>query len=119
MANMASIELYTDESPGLKVDPVVVLVLSVGFIISVVALHSTSLLTPSPFLLFLTITQLSQRLPEKCNRKQLAHETRLEGGAEDYTTITILCHRGHTIPGIMYLLGDGMEKAWRGFDRWA
>ena len=32
-------ELYTDESPGLKVDPVVVLVLSVVFIISVVALH--------------------------------------------------------------------------------
>lgn len=35
--------LYTDESPGLKVDPFVVLVLSVGFIISVVALHSESL----------------------------------------------------------------------------
>ena len=33
--------LYTDESPGLKVDPVVVLVLSLGFIFSVVALHST------------------------------------------------------------------------------
>ena len=33
-------ELYTDESPGLKVDPVVVLVLSLGFIFSVVALHS-------------------------------------------------------------------------------
>ncbi|TID14735.1 Pre protein translocase Sec Sec61-beta subunit [Venturia nashicola] len=33
------LKLYTDESPGLKVDPVVVLVLSVGFIISVVALH--------------------------------------------------------------------------------
>ncbi|KAJ9667053.1 Arf guanine nucleotide exchange factor sbh1 [Coniosporium apollinis] len=33
------LRLYTDESPGLKVDPVVVLVLSVGFIISVVALH--------------------------------------------------------------------------------
>ena len=33
-------ELYTDESPGLKVDPVIVLVLSVGFIISVVLLHS-------------------------------------------------------------------------------
>lgn len=32
--------LYTDESPGLKVDPVVVLVLSLGFIFSVVALHS-------------------------------------------------------------------------------
>jgi len=34
--------LYTDESPGLKVDPVVVLVLSLGFIFSVVALHSQS-----------------------------------------------------------------------------
>lgn len=33
--------LYTDESPGLKVDPVIVLVLSLGFILSVVALHST------------------------------------------------------------------------------
>ncbi|KAF2456296.1 Sec61beta family-domain-containing protein [Lineolata rhizophorae] len=33
------LKLYTDESPGLRVDPVVVLVLSVGFIISVVALH--------------------------------------------------------------------------------
>jgi len=37
-------ELYTDESPGLKVDPVVVLVLSVGFIISVVALHGVFLI---------------------------------------------------------------------------
>jgi hypothetical protein len=34
------LELYTDESPGLKVDPFVVMVLSIGFIISVVALHS-------------------------------------------------------------------------------
>lgn len=34
--------LYTDESPGLKVDPVVVLVLSLGFIFSVVALHGKS-----------------------------------------------------------------------------
>ena len=33
--------LYTDESPGLKVDPVVVFVLSLGFIFSVVALHGT------------------------------------------------------------------------------
>ena len=33
--------LYTDESPGLKVDPVVVLVLSLVFIFSVVALHGT------------------------------------------------------------------------------
>ena len=36
------LRLYTDESPGLKVDPVVVLVLSLGFIFSVVALHSES-----------------------------------------------------------------------------
>lgn len=34
------LKLYTDESPGLKVDPFVVMVLSIGFIISVVALHS-------------------------------------------------------------------------------
>ena len=32
--------LYTDDSPGLKVDPVIVLVLSLVFIFSVVALHS-------------------------------------------------------------------------------
>jgi hypothetical protein len=38
--------LYTDESPGLKVDPVVVLVLSLVFIFSVVALHGT--FTPIP-----------------------------------------------------------------------
>ena len=37
---LANPGLYTDESPGLKVDPVVVLVLSLGFIFSVVALHS-------------------------------------------------------------------------------
>ncbi|KIW00630.1 uncharacterized protein PV09_07825 [Verruconis gallopava] len=39
------LKLYTDDSPGLKVDPVVVLVLSVGFIISVVALHIIAKLT--------------------------------------------------------------------------
>ncbi|CCX05991.1 Sec61beta family-domain-containing protein [Pyronema domesticum] len=33
------LKLYTDESPGLKVDPVIVLGLSLGFIFSVVALH--------------------------------------------------------------------------------
>jgi protein transport protein SEC61 subunit beta len=33
------LRLYTDEAPGLKVDPVVVLVLSIVFIFSVVALH--------------------------------------------------------------------------------
>lgn len=38
-------ELYTDESPGLKVDPVVVLVLSLGFIFSVVAMHGKGDLT--------------------------------------------------------------------------
>ena len=44
------LRLYTDESPGLKVDPVVVLVLSLVFIFSVVGLHSESSLSP-PFLL--------------------------------------------------------------------
>lgn len=39
---MPLVGLYTDESPGLKVDPVVVLVLSLVFIFSVVALHSES-----------------------------------------------------------------------------
>lgn len=39
--------LYTDESPGLKVDPFVVMVLSIGFIISVVALHSELLFSTS------------------------------------------------------------------------
>ncbi|RDA86395.1 hypothetical protein CP532_6472 [Ophiocordyceps camponoti-leonardi (nom. inval.)] len=34
------LRLYTDESPGLKVDPVIVLVLSLVFIFSVVALHN-------------------------------------------------------------------------------
>lgn len=41
-ANEECTGLYTDESPGLKVDPFVVMVLSIGFIISVVALHSES-----------------------------------------------------------------------------
>jgi protein transport protein SEC61 subunit beta len=36
------LRLYTDESQGFRVDPVVVLVLSLGFIMSVVALHSES-----------------------------------------------------------------------------
>ncbi|KAF2875268.1 Sec61beta family-domain-containing protein [Massariosphaeria phaeospora] len=35
------LRLYTDESPGLKVDPVVVMVLSVIFIGSVVGLHAS------------------------------------------------------------------------------
>ncbi|KAF2834096.1 putative beta subunit of the Sec61p ER translocation complex [Patellaria atrata CBS 101060] len=39
MRLIGNVGLYTDESPGLKVDPVVVMVLSIGFIISVVALH--------------------------------------------------------------------------------
>ncbi|KAI3399806.1 hypothetical protein diail_5603 [Diaporthe ilicicola] len=41
LTSLANIGLYTDESPGLKVDPVVVLVLSLVFIFSVVALHSS------------------------------------------------------------------------------
>ncbi|KFY31723.1 hypothetical protein V493_00852 [Pseudogymnoascus sp. VKM F-4281 (FW-2241)] len=39
------LKLYTDESPGLKVDPVVVLVLSIVFIFSVVALHVIAKIT--------------------------------------------------------------------------
>jgi len=36
------LKLYTDEASGLKVDGVVVIVLSLGFIFSVVALHILS-----------------------------------------------------------------------------
>jgi protein transport protein SEC61 subunit beta len=43
------LKLYTDESPGLRVDPVVVLVLSLGFIFSVVGLHGTFFHYTSPF----------------------------------------------------------------------
>lgn len=39
------LKLYTDESPGLRVDPVVVLVLSLGFIFSVVGLHGEFLIS--------------------------------------------------------------------------
>ena len=46
--------LYTDESPGLKVDPFVVMVLSIGFIISVVALHSKFSLIPRKLSTILT-----------------------------------------------------------------
>lgn len=42
LTRRSNVGLYTDESPGLKVDPVVVLVLSLVFIFSVVALHSES-----------------------------------------------------------------------------
>ena len=38
-SSASMLRLYTDESPGLKVDPVVVMTLSVVFIISVVLLH--------------------------------------------------------------------------------
>ncbi|THC90564.1 hypothetical protein EYZ11_009965 [Aspergillus tanneri] len=39
------LKLYTDESPGLRVDPVVVLVLSLGFIFSIVGLHVIAKIT--------------------------------------------------------------------------
>lgn len=55
-----SLGLYTDESPGLKVDPVVVLVLSLGFIFSVVALHSTYCNFLPPFFLGSFSAQLTQ-----------------------------------------------------------
>nr|POE59279.1 protein transport protein sec61 subunit beta [Quercus suber] len=74
--------LYTDESPGLKVDPFVVMVLSIGFIISVVALHS-ELSTPAFLLSFarkgeswivLTVgfRQSSPRSPSGSHRESLA-----------------------------------------------
>jgi Sec61beta family len=47
MLTTPRVELYTDESPGLKVDPVVVLVLSIVFIFSVVALHGEIALSKS------------------------------------------------------------------------
>jgi preprotein translocase subunit Sec61beta len=62
--------LYTDESPGLKVDPVVVLVLSLVFIFSVVALHSTIPLCPRRHQwCVLTLVQLSPRSPESSPAK--------------------------------------------------
>ncbi|ODV97384.1 hypothetical protein PACTADRAFT_49106 [Pachysolen tannophilus NRRL Y-2460] len=39
------LKLFTDEAQGLKVDPLVVLVLAVGFIFSVVILHIIAKLT--------------------------------------------------------------------------
>jgi hypothetical protein len=48
-AHVCSVGLYTDESPGLKVDPVVVLVLSIVFIFSVVALHGMRQIAPTAF----------------------------------------------------------------------
>ena len=76
--------LYTDESPGLKVDPVVVLVLSLGFIFSVVALHSMSLFppplslpppfpsSPSPFLLHPPTQSPLTSPPQQSSRKSPA-----------------------------------------------
>ncbi|KAK9450378.1 Sec61beta family-domain-containing protein [Limtongia smithiae] len=39
------LKLYTDEAAGLIVDPMVVMVLSIGFILSVVALHIIAKMT--------------------------------------------------------------------------
>uniref|UniRef100_A0A060SYU0 Protein transport protein Sec61 subunit beta n=1 Tax=Blastobotrys adeninivorans TaxID=409370 RepID=A0A060SYU0_BLAAD len=39
------LKLYTDEASGLRVDPVVVMVMALGFIFSVVALHVISKLS--------------------------------------------------------------------------
>lgn len=39
------LKLYTDEAQGLKVDPLIVLVLAVGFIFSVIGLHVVAKLT--------------------------------------------------------------------------
>ncbi|KAK9383016.1 Sec61beta family-domain-containing protein [Kockiozyma suomiensis] len=39
------LKLYTDEAAGLIVDPMIVMVLSIGFILSVVALHIIAKIT--------------------------------------------------------------------------
>lgn len=63
MANRVAIGLYTDESPGLKVDPVVVMTLSVVFIFSVVALHGK----PSIAISIDSVTdEALQSLPRSC-----------------------------------------------------
>ncbi|BFZ53208.1 Arf guanine nucleotide exchange factor sbh1 [Savitreella phatthalungensis] len=38
-SNATMLKLYTDDAPGLKVDPLVIMVLSVAFVGSVFALH--------------------------------------------------------------------------------
>ncbi|SCU89047.1 LAMI_0D12222g1_1 [Lachancea mirantina] len=43
------LKLYTDEANGLRVDPLVVLFLAVGFIFSVVALHVVAKVTGKLF----------------------------------------------------------------------
>ncbi|CCF60525.1 hypothetical protein KAFR_0K01710 [Kazachstania africana CBS 2517] len=43
------LKIYTDEANGLRVDPLVVLFLAVGFIFSVVALHVISKVTGKIF----------------------------------------------------------------------
>lgn len=64
------LRLYTDESPGLKVDPVVVLVLSLGFIMSVVALHSELLVGTEVDAKILTRRQSLQRSRNDLHRSQ-------------------------------------------------
>lgn len=43
------LKIYSDESTGLRVDPLVVLFLAVGFIFSVVALHVIAKITSKVF----------------------------------------------------------------------
>lgn len=74
------LKLYTDESPGLRVDPVVVLVLSLGFIFSVVGLHGKlcvffsspeeSLMVLDELLICLCVIQSSPRSPASSPHKQ-------------------------------------------------
>lgn len=59
------IGLYTDESPGLKVDPVVVLVLSLVFIFSVVALHSESIFNSQRMPCMLTSGKVIAKISRK------------------------------------------------------
>lgn len=66
------LRLYTDESPGLKVDPMVILFLSLGFIFSVVALHRMLKVDLEEIvLLTLTFLQLLPRSPRGSRKGQM------------------------------------------------
>ena len=76
------LELYTDESPGLKVDPVVVLVLSIVFIFSVVALHG---------MLGRIFQQMNNILIHNSYRKGYASLLQLEGDQRRRLSFLSLC----------------------------
>jgi hypothetical protein len=75
------LKLYTDESPGLRVDPVVVLVLSLGFIFSVVGLHGM-------FYFFIEVLWMSWDI-NSCNSHRQDHPQVLRISASTYAPLAI------------------------------